>query len=185
MGKKNPTVVKEAAQMRPRIVFDFDGKATVKECLTEPGVYVRFRDDVPYYVCKTDKKLFRRIRAHATMTRDRYYHFWNYFSAFVVPNAKHRDEVEGVLIASMPTANGAIPRIKRIPIPKNVNQLMHKMRKGPVSFREPGILGPTSGQTRGSRNLLNFQLRETRPTRGLRNNIGALCAIFISLVAIA
>jgi hypothetical protein len=132
----NRAVVKKAAQMWPRIVFDFGGKATVKECLSEPGVYVLFRDDVPYYVGKTAKKLFRRIRAHATKTRDRYYHFWNYFSAFVVPNAKHRDEVEGILIASMPTANGAIPRIKRIPLPFNVNLLMHKMRKRDIEFDE-------------------------------------------------
>jgi hypothetical protein len=136
MAKKKPKVVKAAAQMWPRIVFDFDGKATVKDCLTEPGVYVLFRDDVPYYVGKTDKKLFRRIRAHATKTRDRYYHFWNYFSAFVVLNPRHRDEVEGVLIASMPTANSAIPRIKRIHLPTNVTQLMHKMRKRDIEFDE-------------------------------------------------
>jgi len=127
MAKK--AVVKEAAQMWPRIVFDFDDEGTVAKCLSEPGVYVLFREDVPYYVGKTDIKLFRRIRAHATRTRDKYYHFWNYFSAFIVPNAKHRDEIEGVLIASMPTANGAIPKIQRILLPKNVNNLMHGMRK--------------------------------------------------------
>jgi hypothetical protein len=136
MAKKHPTVVKEAAQMWPRVVFDFNGWPAVKECLSEPGVYVLFRDDVPYYVGKTDKKLFRRIRAHAAKTRDRYYHFWNYFSAFVVPNAKHRDEVEGILIASMPTANGAIPKIKRIRLPKAVNQLMHNIRKKGIEFDE-------------------------------------------------
>ncbi len=136
MAKKKPNVVMAAAQMWPRIVFDFDGKATVKECLTEPGVYVLFRDDVPYYVGKTDKTLFRRIRAHAIKTRDRYYHFWNYFSAFVVPSAQHRDEVEGVLIAAMPTANGAIPRIQKIHLPKNVNRLMHKMRKRDIELDE-------------------------------------------------
>jgi hypothetical protein len=36
-------VVLSAAQMWPRLVFDFEGKATVKECLQEPGVYVLFR----------------------------------------------------------------------------------------------------------------------------------------------
>ena len=122
--------------MWPRIVFDFDGEATVKECLSEPGVYVLFRDDVPYYVGKTHITLFRRIRVHATRTRDRYYHFWNYFSAFIVPNAKHRDEIEGVLIASMPTANGANPKIKRIRLPLNVNNLMHKIRKRDIGFEE-------------------------------------------------
>jgi hypothetical protein len=91
---------------------------------------------VPYYVGKTGKKLFRRIQTHAVKIRDRYYHFWNYFSAFVVPNAKHRDEVEGVLIASMPTANSATPKIKRIHLPKNVTELMRKMRKRDIEFDE-------------------------------------------------
>jgi hypothetical protein len=38
MAKKKPKVVKAAAQMWPRIVFDFEGKETVKECLREPGL---------------------------------------------------------------------------------------------------------------------------------------------------
>ena len=125
---KKPTVVKAAAQMWPRLVFDFDGKATVKDCLKEAGVYVLFRDDEPYYVGKTENKLYTRIKSHATKTRGRYYHFWNYFSAYIVPNGKHRDEIEGVLIASMPTANSASPKIKRIPLPRNVTQIMRKIR---------------------------------------------------------
>jgi hypothetical protein len=133
---KKPTVVKAAAQMWPRLVFDFDGKATVKECLREPGVYVLFRDDEPYYVGKTKNKLFTRIKSHATKTRDRYYHFWNYFSAYVVPNRKHRDEVEGILIASMPTANSASPKIKRIPLPANVTKMMKGIRRKNAAFDE-------------------------------------------------
>ena len=38
MARKKPKVVKAAAHMWFRIVFDFDGKATVKECLREPGL---------------------------------------------------------------------------------------------------------------------------------------------------
>lgn len=133
---KKPSVVKAAAQMWPRLVFDFDGKATVKECLREPGVYVLFREDEPYYVGKTKNKLFTRIKSHATKTRDRYYHFWNYFSAYVVPRAKHRDEVEGILIASMPTANSASPKIKRIPLPPNVTKMMKGIRKKNAAFDE-------------------------------------------------
>lgn len=136
MAKRNPVVVKAAAQMWPRAVFDFDGRASVRESLKKPGVYVLFRDDEPYYVGKTEKKLFRRIQAHAIKPTDRYYHFWNYFSAFVVPNAKHRDEVEGILIASMPTANSAAPKIKRIHLPKNVIKLMRDMRKKAVALDE-------------------------------------------------
>jgi hypothetical protein len=129
MAKKRPKVVKAAAQMWPRNVFDFEGRATVKECLREPGVYVLFRDDEPYYVGKTKNKLFWRIHDHATNAMGRYYHFWNYFSAFVVSNPKHRDEVEGILIAAMPTANSASPKIKKIRLPKNVRQAMRKMRR--------------------------------------------------------
>jgi len=35
--------------------------------------------------------------------RDRYFNFWNFFSAFVVPDSDHVDEVEGILITSMQT----------------------------------------------------------------------------------
>jgi GIY-YIG catalytic domain len=108
-------------------VFDFEGKATVKECLQEPGVYVLFRNDQPYYVGKATN-LFKRIKNHATKTRARYYHFWNYFSAFVIPNPKHRHEIEGILIASMPIANGATPKIKRIPLPLDVARRMRDIR---------------------------------------------------------
>jgi hypothetical protein len=81
------------------------------------------------YVGKTTRaSLFKRIKTHATKTRGRYYHFWNYFSAFIVPDAKHRDEIEGILIASMPTANGASPKIKRIPLPPEVTKKMRAIR---------------------------------------------------------
>ena len=122
--------------MWPRIAFDFEGKETVKECLREPGVYVLYRDDEPYYVGKTGNKLYSRLHHHATNTMTRYYHFWNYFSAFIVRNPKHRDEIEGVLIASMPTANSATPKIKKILLPKNVTKLMRKMRKKHTAFDE-------------------------------------------------
>jgi hypothetical protein len=136
VAKKRPAIVKAAAQMWPRVVFDFEGRHEVKECLRKPGVYVLFREDEPYYVGKTTKKLFNRIWAHANSTKDRYYHFWNYFSAFVVPNAKHRDEVEGILIASMPTANSATPKIRRIPLPRSVMRLMRDLRKKVVALDE-------------------------------------------------
>ena len=126
---KSTKVVKAAAQMWPRLVFDLEEKHTVKECLREPGVYVLFREDEPYYVGKTKNKLFNRIKAHAIGTRGRYYHFWNYFSAYLVPDSKHRDEVEGILIASMPTANSASPKIKRIHLPREVTSMMRRLRR--------------------------------------------------------
>jgi hypothetical protein len=54
----------------------------------------------------------------------------------VVPESKHRDEVEGILIASMPTANSASPKIKRIPLPANVTKMMRGIRKRNAAFDE-------------------------------------------------
>jgi hypothetical protein len=126
-------VVESSAHIWPREVFDLRGSdlAEVRKCLDGKGVYVLFRNDQPHYVGKTKKKtLFSRIKKHATTPRDRYYHFWNYFSAFVVPTREHRDEIEGILIASIPTtANSANPRMQKIRLPNGVRKLMHQLRR--------------------------------------------------------
>jgi hypothetical protein len=106
---------------------------TVPDLLWHPGVYVLYRDDIPYYVGKTKKSLFRRIRAHAVKPRDRYFNFWNFFSAFVVPEPGHVDEVEGILITSMQTENHAVPKLERIKLPKELGQLLLKARRERVS----------------------------------------------------
>jgi hypothetical protein len=43
-----------------------------------------------------------------------------------------RASVEALLIAAMPTANGAHPKLDRIPYPNVVRQMLHKRRKGAV-----------------------------------------------------
>lgn len=58
------------------------------------------------------------------------------FSAYIVRNPKHREEVEGVLIASMPTANSASPKIKRIPLPRTVTNMIRKIRQKNAAFDE-------------------------------------------------
>jgi hypothetical protein len=99
----------------------------VRAALREPGVYVLYRDDHPYYVGKTSRPLFDRIWAHANRPHDRYYNFWNFFSAFAISTRKHRDEVEGILIAAMPTtANGANPRFRKIKLPTRVGHLLRR-----------------------------------------------------------
>jgi hypothetical protein len=117
-------IVKAYAKMWPRVIFDMKAPQA-KELLQEPGVYVLYRDEMPFYVGKTERPLWRRIWAHANRPKDRYYNFWNYFSAFVVP-AEHLDEIEGLLIASMPTKNGAIRRIQRIHIPAAIAKRIRK-----------------------------------------------------------
>jgi len=127
-------IVSQCAQMWPREVFDIkEGNrllTNVRDLLAEPGVYVLYRDDHPYYIGKTAGILFNRIWAHANRPKDKYYNFWNFFSAFVVPEQEHIGEVEGLLIAAMPlTANSANPRIKRIHLPNNVGKILRKLRR--------------------------------------------------------
>src|SRR3989344_256115 len=101
----------------------FGGSTSGQQC-----VYVLYRDDHPYYIGKTKGRLFHRIWSHANASRDRYYNFWNYFSAFVVPDKRHIDEVEGVLIASTLTANNATPKIKRLYLPNEVARILRQRR---------------------------------------------------------
>jgi len=124
--------------MWPREVFDImDGKKLLPELrnlLESPGVYVLYRNEHPYYVGKTIRKLFTRIYDHANKPKDRYYNFWNFFSAFVVREKKLIDEVEGILIAAMPTDNSAVRRIQKIHLPNKVarkirNQRIIQMKK--------------------------------------------------------
>ena len=120
--------------MWPRKVFDLvkpGGQIDpeVNKLLSQPGVYVLYRDDRPYYVGKAGKCLFWRLRSHAVNPKDKYYNFWNFFSAFVVTQPAHVSEVEGILIAAMPTDNSAVPRIKKIHIPAHIAKLLRDLRK--------------------------------------------------------
>jgi hypothetical protein len=101
----------------------------IREALSDPGVYVLYRNDDPYYIGKTSRPLFDRIWAHANQPHDRYYNFWNFFSAFAVAQREHRDEVEGILIAAMPTANSSSPHIPRIDLPARIGRLLKNRRE--------------------------------------------------------
>lgn len=118
--------------MWPREVFDIKESLRlsrdVREALAQVGVYVLYRNDHPYYVGKTSRPLFDRIWNHANQPHDRYYNFWNFFSAFAVPQKKHRDEVEGILIAAMPTANSSNPRFPQLKLPVRVGRLLRDQR---------------------------------------------------------
>lgn len=101
---------------------------TVTEELKRPGVYILYRDEHPYYVGQTKRPLFSRLHDHANKSTDKYFHFWNYFSFFVVEDPRHIDEIEGILIASMPTANRAVPRIEEIRLPVELGKILRKAR---------------------------------------------------------
>jgi len=124
------------AQMWPRGVFDLWGNRElrdivdiVKAQLKSPGVYVLYRDDEPHYIGKTGRKLCGRIWEHAHVAADRFYNFWNFFSAFEVHDPSQRDEVEAVLIAAMPSANSAKPKIPPVSLPREVIDFFAKTRR--------------------------------------------------------
>jgi hypothetical protein len=73
--------------------------------LTGRGFTFSNRIESPYYIGQ-GKKLRNRLWGHAKRVGGLYYNFWNFFSALAFDDQKHRDELEGVLIAAMPTANG-------------------------------------------------------------------------------
>ena len=94
--------------------------------LTQPGVYVLYWDDVPYYVGQA-KVLRGRLAAHARVPVSRYFNHWNYFSAFVV-DEDELDRLEAILIAAMPTANGRKP-LKREPFPPEVTRMVNDIHR--------------------------------------------------------
>jgi len=118
------------ARMWPREVLYKNEEAKVlqkvKGQLGHPGVYILYRDEIPYYIGKTERKLFRRIWAHANRPRTKYFNFWNFFSAFVVSDRRYVDEIEAILISSLPTANRAVPKLRRIDLP---NEIWKELRK--------------------------------------------------------
>ncbi len=142
MRKKNAgnVMVSGYARMWPRAVFytkalnPESGRerslGRELEFLQRGGVYVLYRDDTPYYVGKAEK-LRRRLHLWATEPSSPHFHFWNYFSAFAVDDPKRRDELEGVLIASLPSANnGSKPKLKSAGLPKEVKDLLRHAYSG-------------------------------------------------------
>jgi predicted GIY-YIG superfamily endonuclease len=133
----NTSLVSKFIRMWPREIFNVragDGQRgflarSISE-LEKPGVYVLYRDDVPFYVGKTTGKLRSRLRTHATGVVSLKSYFWNYFSAFIVTNKSHIDEVEAILISAMPSviSNSSTPRLKKVPMGVPVRKLMRELR---------------------------------------------------------
>lgn len=117
--------------MWPRAVFErLEGQKAMTakslEFLEEPGVYVLYRNETPYYIGQA-KRLRNRLFGHARRPEFAHYHFWNYFSAFAVRNKNLRNELEAILIAAMPTANSAKPKLPKEKMPAGVIKLLHKI----------------------------------------------------------
>jgi hypothetical protein len=113
----------------PREVFyigDTQCAEKLHDSLNQPGIYVLYQDFDAFYVGQSEC-LFDRLRNHA-MKR---YVLWNHFSAFIVPNTEHLDEVEAMIIAATPrTANrSGGKRIHRVDLPKMVEQKLIESRR--------------------------------------------------------
>src|ERR1035437_4245742 len=132
-----PKLVEKYARLWPSEIFDYvtskPGKrleylAKSLPVLRQPGVYVLYRDDVPYYVGKASNWLWHRLHVHARKPGGRYNNFWNHFSVFVIHDPGQRDAVESILIAAFPTANSAKPKIDREPMPKVAIEMWRQRR---------------------------------------------------------
>lgn len=132
-------------RMWPRALFHMkDGMEVLKATLNRPGVYILYRNDDPYYIGKTSKPLIKRLKTHALKPNARRYNFWNYFSAFEITNASHRDEVEAILISAMPTAaNGAHPKIPRMPLDRAAAKLLNTVQALTLTGRGDASGEPT------------------------------------------
>ena len=142
------------ARMWPRELFDYkDGKQLLVkklEILKKGGVYVLYNEDTPYYVGKATV-LRRRLWPHAKRFGSKYYNFWNYFSVFVEENPKARSRLEGILIAAMPTANGAEPRIKKDRLPLHVRSILHTLKHPPLQVNPDNGEGSQKGRAKESK----------------------------------
>jgi len=115
------------ARMWPREVF-YQGREFLRAdpqlaILGQPGVYVLYRDDVPYYVGQATR-LRSRLWDHANVPDTSYYNFWNYFSVFVPDDQNSRSQIEALLIAAMPTENRARPKLHKIPFPRKLTKML-------------------------------------------------------------
>ena len=133
----SPKLVEKYARLWPREVFDYitsepgrrlEYLAKDLPILRQPGVYVLYRDDVPYYIGKASNWLWHRLHVHARKPGGRYNNFWNYFSVFVISDAGQRDAVESILIAAFPTANSAKPKIERERLPVEAIEMWRQKR---------------------------------------------------------
>jgi hypothetical protein len=136
-------ILKSGASMWPRSVCEMRGDGNknlfLKNEIQEPGVYVLYRNGVPYYIGQAGN-VGSRIWSHSSNPEGRYYKLWDAFSFFVVSDKKYLDDVEGILIAAMPTANAAQPRIKRFKMPQRIKNQLGEIRHHeayPLEMKQP------------------------------------------------
>jgi hypothetical protein len=132
--KSEKCIVSGHARMWPRALFapisGTPNRAGSLDFMNQPGIYILYKGDIPFYIGKADV-LWKRLRTHARQVEGPRYHFWDFFSAFVVLDKGQRDELESILIAAMPTANSARPNIQKDKMPKPVHDILIKLYDEP------------------------------------------------------
>ena len=128
MAAKRNDIVTGYARMWPREIFDEkpganEALAKSIKFLRQQGVYILYQNERPHYIGRTGN-LFERLRTHAK-PQARYYNFWNLFSAFAIGDPRG---LEAILIAAMPTANSAKPKLNKERLPKEVAAFMRRIR---------------------------------------------------------
>jgi hypothetical protein len=126
---KSKKIADEFLRMWPRDLFHIRGQQeALEKTLGRPGVYILYRGSTPYYVGKA-VNLYSRLHDHSNID-SRYGNFWDMFSAFMVASDDARNDLEGILIAAMPTANGSHPKpFKRIHLTGALKKAYYKQGK--------------------------------------------------------
>ena len=123
------SMIRQFFRMWPRALFHMkEGKSFLDEHLCDPGVYVLYRDDQPYYIGKTGRPLSKRLKQHALKPNTRYYNFWNYFSAFQIGDEDQRNDIEAILISAMPTANSSRPKLERRRLGRGAAAMLNRLQ---------------------------------------------------------
>lgn len=126
---KSDWMTQQFFRMWPRALFHMrEGRTFLESHLENPGVYVLYRDDEPFYIGKTSRPLIKRLKQHALKPNARRYNFWNYFTAFELAKPAHRDEIEAVLISAMPTANSSHPKLPRKMLDRHAAKLLNEIQ---------------------------------------------------------
>lgn len=130
--KSAKTMIKSYVRMWPREIYTIKDRnkpldSVRKELRQKPGIYILYQNGQPYYVGQA-KNLWNRIRNHAMNQNAKHYHLWTHFSAFILSDTQHINELEGLIIPAFGSgiANNSRRRMKRILLPKDAAKRLAK-----------------------------------------------------------
>jgi hypothetical protein len=130
--KTDQTMINAYIRMWPRQVYNLKIgnkhlESIRQELHQKSGIYILYRNGTPHYVGQA-RNLWRRIRNHTINQNAKHYHHWTHFSAFILSDIEHMNELEGLIIAAsgLGIANSARHRMKMILLPKDARKALSK-----------------------------------------------------------